>query len=129
MDAAIKGDTAKDEDQLHDALAAWASKSPKGTAEVTKDDDGVRFHSCDPGKDAKAAGKDVTPDTLALPVIRTDVYTEAIAADQTPKQSACFANGVVEAFTVEQLNDPDGSYVSSDAGQQKLAGVRERCFS
>jgi hypothetical protein len=129
MDATIKGDTPKDEDQLRDALATWASKSPKGTAEVTKDDEGVQFHSCDPGKDAKAAGKDVTPDTLSLPVIRTSIYTEAIGADQTPKQSACFANGVVEAFTLDQLNDPDGRYVGSDAGQEELAGIRNRCFS
>jgi hypothetical protein len=128
LDAKIVGDTPKDEDQLRDALATWASKSPKGTAEVTEGDGGVRFHSCDPGKDAKPAGKDVTPDTLALPVIRTDIYTQAIEADQTPKQAGCFANGVIEQFTVDQLNDPKGNFLGSDEGQQRLADLRSRCF-
>ncbi len=128
LNARIVGDTPKDEDQLRDALATWASKSPKGTAEVTAGADGVRFRSCDPGKDAKPAGKDVTPDTLALPVIRTDIYTQAIEADQTPKQAACFANGVIEQFTVDQLNDPKGNFLGSDEGQQRLADLRSRCF-
>lgn len=128
MNATIEGDTPEDEQQMADALNAWAAKSPKGTAEVTTEDDAVQFHSCDPGKDAKPVGNEVTPDTLGLPVTRTDVYTEAIGADQTPKQSACFANGVIKAFTIDQLNDPKGAFIRSQAGQRLLAGLRSTCF-
>ena len=128
LNATVEGDTPKDEEELADALTAWAAKSPKGTAEVTADDAGVHFHSCDPGKDAKAVGEEVTPEILGLPVTRTDVYTDAIAGDQTPKASACFANGVIDAFTIDQLNDPKGTFVNSDEGQMLLAGLRETCF-
>ena len=128
MDATIEGDTPEDEEQLADALGAWAAKSPKGTAEVTNEDDAVQFHSCDPGKDAKAASDEVTPDILGVPVIRTDAYTAAIAADRTPEQSACYADGVIEAFTVDQLLDPSGAFVNSDDGQQLLQELRGTCF-
>jgi len=128
MNATIEGDKPEDEKQMADALTAWAAKSPKGTAEVTTEDDAVQFHSCDPGKDAKPVGKEITPDILGLPVTRTDIYTEAIAGDQTPKQSACFANAVIDAFTFDQLQDPKGAFVSSDEGQRILAGIRQTCF-
>jgi len=128
LNATIDGDTPQDETEMAQALTSWAAKSPAGTTEVTADDDGVHFHSCDPGKDAKAVGDEVTPDTLGLPVVRTDIYTEAIAADQTPKQSACFAKGILKVFTVDQLLDPKGAFVNSDEGQQALATVRQDCF-
>ncbi|WP_421117850.1 hypothetical protein ACE2AJ_10410 [Aquihabitans daechungensis] len=128
LNATIEGDTPEDEKQMADALTAWAAKSPTGTAEVTNEDEAVQFHSCDPGKDAKAVGKEVTPEVLALPVTRTDIYTQAIAGDRTPKESACFANGVVDAFTAAQLQDPEGAFVSSDEGQRILTGIRSTCF-
>ncbi|HWJ98075.1 MAG TPA: hypothetical protein VNQ33_07940, partial [Acidimicrobiales bacterium] len=89
--------------------------------------DAVQFHSCDPGKDAKAVGTEVTPDTLGLPVTRTDVYTSSIEQQATPKQSACYANGVIDAFTVAQLEDPKGTFILSDAGQLILESVRKKC--
>jgi hypothetical protein len=127
MDATIEGDTEGDVAELTMALSSWASQSPKGTAEASTKDGKVSFHSCDPGKDAKAVGNDVTPDTLALPVIRTDTYTQAISDDATPKQAACFADGVIAKFTLDQLNDPKGTFVNSAAGQQVIAGLTEEC--
>ncbi|MGN6694048.1 MAG: hypothetical protein ACTHN0_07710 [Aquihabitans sp.] len=128
MNATIEGDTPEDEAELAKALGEWASKSPKGTAEVTNEGDAVQFHSCDPGKDAKAAGTEVTPDTLGLPVTRTDVYTSSIEQQATPKQSACYANGVIDAFTVAQLEDPKGTFILSDEGQAILENVRNKCL-
>lgn len=127
FNATIQGDSEADTDQLAKSLSAWAAESPKGTAEVTAEDGSVKFHSCDPGKDAKAAGK-VSPDLLGLPVTRTQLYTQATEADRTPAQSKCFANGVVQAFTLDQIQDPDGTYILSDEGQQILEGVRQDCF-
>ncbi len=128
LNATIEGDTPEDEQQLADALGAWAAKSPKGTAEVTSDDGAVQFRSCDPGKDAEPIGDEITPDILGLPVTRTDIYTDAIDGDRTPKESACFANGVIGAFTFGQLQDPKGTFVNSDEGQQILTDVRSACF-
>lgn len=127
MDATIEGDTPEDEAELAKALGEWAAKSPKGTAEVTNEGGAVQFHSCDPGKDAKAVGEEVTPDFLGLPVTRTDLFTSGIEDDATPKQAACFANGIIDAFTIDQLNDPKGAFVNSQEGQVLIAGVRDTC--
>lgn len=125
---AAKGDTAKDTEQLANAAGAWASRSAKGTAEAKVVDGEVRLRSCDPGTSAKSAGN-VSTDLLVLPVSRTQLYIQALQADRTPAESACFANGVVDAFTLDQLNDPKGTYINSAAGQQALEKLRTTCFS
>lgn len=129
LNATVQGDTPDDVDQMAKALGAWAAKSPKGTAEVNTSDGAVQFHSCDPGKDAKAVGGKVTPDLLALPVTRTQLYTQATEAKRSPKQARCFANGVVERFTLAQIQDPDGTFIQSADGQRILQELRSTCFS
>jgi len=125
MDATIEGDTPEDEAQLADALGKWAAKSPKGTASVTTEDEAVQFHSCDPGKDAKAVGDEVTPEILGLPVTRTDVFSDAIDNDATPKQAACYANGIIDAFTLDQIS---GTYPGTAEGKAVLRQVQNTCF-
>lgn len=127
FDAEVEGDEPSDVTELAAALQVWAGQSPKGTAEVESDEDSVELHSCDPGKDAKAVGKEVTPDTLALPVVRTQLYLQALDADRSPKQAACFANGFVDTFTLDQINDPKGTYLESDEGQKKILELTSSC--
>lgn len=129
LDATIEGDTPDDTKELATALGEWAAKSPKGTTAVTSDTGEVQFHSCDPGTKAKAVGTKVTPDLLTLPVTRTELYVQAMKADKTPKESACFANGVVDKFTLSQLSDPDGAFLNSTAGQQIISELRLTCFN
>lgn len=129
LDATVEGDTPEDVDELSQALTLWAAMSPKGTASAKTVDGKVAFHSCDPGKDAKPVGEEVSPDVLAVPVIRTQVYLQAVEADRSPEQASCYANGIVGAFTLEQLNDPKGEYLSSDAGQQEILELSKDCFS
>ncbi|MCU1369621.1 MAG: hypothetical protein JWO77_815 [Ilumatobacteraceae bacterium] len=128
LDATVEGDTPADVEELSKALTLWTAMSPKGTASAKTEDGAVAFHSCDPGKDAKAVGKKVSPDVLAVPVIRTQVYLQAIEADRSPDQATCYANGIIDAFTLEQLNDPKGEYLSSDAGQQEILKLSQTCF-
>jgi hypothetical protein len=35
---------------------------------------------------------------------------------------------VIKAFTIDQLNDPKGAFIRSQAGQRLLAGLRSTCF-
>ena len=128
LDAKVEGDEPSDVTELADALQVWTAQSPKGTASVKSSDGTVTFHSCDPGKDAKAVGTEITPDVLAVPVVRTQVYTQALEADRSPKEAACYANGIVDTFTLEQINDPKGEYLNSDAGQQKILELSQTCF-
>jgi hypothetical protein len=123
-----EGDTDADTAELADAAAAWAEASPDGTADASQEGGSVRFRSCDPGKDAEAVSGEITPDLLVLPVTRTQIYVQSLAADARPDQAACFAQAVVDAFTVEQLNDPEGAAIQSPEGQRKVLAARNDCM-
>lgn len=129
LDAVIATDTETDRGELEKALGAWAAKSPKDTAKVSADGDRIQFQSCDPGKDAKSASSEVTPDLLTLPVTRTILYSQAIEAGRDKDEAACFGNGVIKRFTFSQLNDPEGAFIQSAKGQQILQEIRTECFS
>lgn len=122
-----KGDTEEDTDALANALVTWVAGSPEDTASAERVDDLVRFRSCDPGAEAETDATDVTPEILVVPVTRTQVYTGEIEADATPAQASCFAQGVVDAFTLEQLTDPEGTFIISDEGQRLLGELRAGC--
>jgi hypothetical protein len=128
LDAVVEGDTEADTDQLAKALGTWTTKSAEGSAKVATEDGAVQFTSCDPGKDAKSSGGEVSPNLLSLPVTRTQVYTQGLAADRSPTESKCYANGVIERFTFSQLSDPDGAFVNSAEGQRLLEELRTTCF-
>ncbi|MFN8017524.1 MAG: hypothetical protein U0P45_05320 [Acidimicrobiales bacterium] len=127
VDVVVRGDDAKETDQMVGALREWGSKSPKGTTEVTRTPRQVKLHSCDPGKEAKASGNGASMDLLSLPVTRTQLYTQALDQGQSTKVAACWSQGVIDAFSYDQLSDPDGAYIQSAEGQRKLVGVRQRC--
>ena len=125
---AAEGDGADQTNELADALTVWAGMSPEKSASVEKEGDGVVLRSCDPGKDAPAVGDEASSELLVLPVTRTDVYTQALQAGRTPAQARCYADGVLEALTFEQISDPEGAFVSSSEGQQVLVGIAQGCF-
>lgn len=127
VDVAYEGDTQEDVDELAAALVEWVGKSPEGTASASNEDGRISFSSCDPGKDAKPASDEVSPDILGVPVTRTQIYVSGLEGEATPKQSSCFAQGVIERFTTEQLTDPEGAFIASDEGQQVLLELRDAC--
>lgn len=127
--AAFEGDGAENTAELQEALTAWASQSPDGTASAERSSDGVLLQSCDPGEDADPVGGEGASDLLLLPVTRTDVFTQAIEADRTAAQSRCYAEGVVGAFSWDELSDPDGAALSSPEGQRRLSALGADCFS
>jgi hypothetical protein len=128
VDIAYKGDTEKDTSELATAAITWVGKSPKGTASAKNEGGRVLLHSCDPGKEAKGASDEVSPDILGIPVTRTQVYVSALGQDATPKQSSCFAQGIIERFSSAQLTDPDGKFLASAEGQKILLDLRQACI-
>ncbi len=122
--ASAEGDTPGDLMQLAVALQAWVAKSAPGTAKFEIVGAEARLQSCDPGAAAKAAGK-VTEALLSLPIARTQIYNESVKAGATSKQGTCFGQGVVNGFTLEQLNSE--TFLPSPLGQQALATIRNRC--
>jgi hypothetical protein len=123
----VKGDTAEDTEQLGAALTTWVAGSPEGTASAEAADGVIRFRSCDPGTEAESEAEEVTPQILTVPVTRTQVYVTSLEGDGTPEQASCFAQGVVDRFSYEQLTDPEGAFIVSDEGQAVLAELRDAC--
>ncbi|MCB1038063.1 MAG: hypothetical protein KDA94_00810 [Acidimicrobiales bacterium] len=120
-----RGDTEEDVAEMSAALKTWVAASPKGSASATEEDGTIAFESCDPGEDAASAG-DVSPDLLAIPVTRTQVYSSSLE-NATEDQASCFAQGVIDRFTTAQLTDPTGAFVNSEPGQAILNELRQGC--
>jgi len=127
VDIAATGDTEADTTQLGEALVTWVGQSPEDTASAKNEDGRITFTSCDPGADAEGDGADVSPDILAIPVTRSQLYASTLEQDATAEQSSCFAQGVIERFSTEQLTDPDGTFAQSAEGQQILRDLGAAC--
>lgn len=119
-----RGDAPRDVKELGDALQAWVAKSPAGSARAEVVGDQVEFQSCDPGSDAAGVGQ-VSVELLQVPVLRTQLHGQVVAAGGTDAQGVCFAEGVIARFTFDQLEDED--YVASPQGQQALTELRAAC--
>ena len=53
-------------------------------------------------------------------------HDELVRAGLTEEQASCYANGVVDTFSVDQLTDP--AFVQSPAGTMALQQLQGRCF-
>jgi hypothetical protein len=110
-------------DRLTAAFEEWARPAPAGTARVERKGDTIVFQACD-SEDGKRIGLDITVDDLfALPVTRAQIGGSILSDGGTTRQARCFANGVLEAFTLEQLNVDE----LPPAGMQRIGEIGESC--
>jgi len=123
---AVETDAEADSDQLAGALDAWVAKTPD-TATVERDGNRIDLRTCDPGPEAENAGGEVTADLLVLPVSRSQVYVASLQQGSTSAQAVCFSQTVVDGFTLEQLADPDGTFIASAEGQRQIAELQSGC--
>ena len=93
---------------------------------MTESGESTDLRACDPGADAKPAGE-ASIDLLAVPVVRSTIYLSASHGGASTEQASCFAQGVVDEFTVAQLNDPNGG--SSPEFTAAMDDLRSRCGS
>ncbi|MDE0805730.1 MAG: hypothetical protein OSA99_20700 [Acidimicrobiales bacterium] len=101
-----QADTADDLDEMESALGSWIAAAPGSDASVVRKGAELIFESCDPGT-AAAVGSDASSDALGLALSRTYLGLNTLQSGATEEQSRCFGDGIIHAFTVEQLNDPD----------------------
>lgn len=123
VQARADGDAESDVTDLNDALTAWVAQSPPDTASVEVVDGVVRFESCDPGADAKAVGS-VSVELLQLPVLRTQLYGEVIAAEGTDAMARCVAQAVIDRFAFSQIV---AGVLTGPEGQQALGEIGISC--
>ena len=128
LDVAYEADTAEDLDEMHDALDEWIDAGEPDDARVRVGGDRLRFHACDPGVEADTTGGDGDDEeAMGLAVTRTQIYEQSVSDGATKEQASCFADGILDELTIDQLLDPDGEYVQSDEGQERIADVARRC--
>jgi hypothetical protein len=101
-----RGDTPADLAQMNSALHAWVAKGPKKSAGVTKEDQTLVFHSCDPGKDAAKVASGRSKDALGLALTRTYLSLQLVKGGLDLEVSRCGADRLVREFTPAQLNNP-----------------------
>lgn len=101
-----QADSTEDLDEMDAALDAWIAAAPGSDASVERNGAELVFESCDPGTEA-AVGNDASSDALGLVLSRTYLGLSTLQSGATEEQSRCFGNGIVHAFTVDQLNDPE----------------------
>jgi hypothetical protein len=124
-----EADTEGDAEALHDAAASWASRSPEGTTKVSLAEGVVRLRTCDPGRDADAATGSLGPELLRLPVLRTQIYRQVTEAGVADGPAHCYATGVIDSFSPEELFDLSPQALASPEQQAQLAEIFRGCSS
>jgi hypothetical protein len=108
IDLAVGGDTSGDQDEIRQALEAWAAAGPAGSASV-RADAGVRLSACEP--DAGAEASDLALDALTLPAVRSAVMwgigAEAGNADDAFAVGDCFVRAVPLDQLVQANESPE----------------------
>lgn len=114
-------DTPRDLREMHTALRDWVAVAPRH-ASVRRSGDGLLFESCDPGRRSRV-GRLRSEEALDLALART-LLTVQVREDVNATVARCFARGIVEEFTDEELQ-----LEALDAGQQaRLERVQRRCL-
>jgi hypothetical protein len=98
-----RGDTPADLAQMNSALRAWVAKGPKKSAGVSRQDQTLVFHSCDPGMSAPRVGSGRSRAALGLALSRTYVSLQLLKAGLDVGVARCGADRLVHELTPAQL--------------------------
>jgi hypothetical protein len=126
VQAAFRGDSDEDEDEIEAALEEWHGTLVGDSAELITVDGHPGFEACDPGTDVDLELTGRSDKSLFLPNLWGYLIADAattLAADE----SRCYAETVIETLTYDEITDPDGAAFSGDDFQQTLSDAYESC--
>jgi hypothetical protein len=99
----FQGATRSGTDAIAAALDAWARPAPSGSVDVKRRGSGVVFEACD-AKEGVPPGRDLSAEALlTLPATRAQIGQLVLESGGSVDQARCYANGLLEAFSIEQL--------------------------
>jgi len=116
----LKGDTAKDTDEMGKALA----ELPEKLVSVKRQGDALIATFCDPGQNHELGIPNVATQVIGLPVLRSQISISALTQGATRKQSQCYGEALVNRLDVAQLT---GSSVTPEV-KQAVADARRLCI-
>jgi hypothetical protein len=124
--AVFVGDSPSATRRIVDALQSWADAGPNGAARAREVRNEAVLDACDPG-----AGADITTgassDALSLPASRSQMLRLFLEEDAPLDAAWCAADDVVAESSVDELNDPDGTFFSSGIFDRRLTHAIDRC--
>ena len=104
IDMVVSTDSDQDSLELAAALTAWVAAGPDGAASTGVDGEDLTLHACDPGEDAPAEVEGASPmGTLTLGALRSLFVSEAISGGAPQEVADCYADAVLDSFTVEEI--------------------------
>lgn len=121
-----RGDTKGDVAELRTALRQWIQDGPAGIATVRDLGRGLRFESCDPGRQA-IGGNGGSDEALGLAAGRTAIATQGIQQGATEEQARCFATGLIREFTVDEFRALNTTTRPDEALVARLQEVANGC--
>jgi hypothetical protein len=127
MDLAVRGDSARDGEELLRALESWVAAGPPGAAEVRADGGLARVTACDPGGQGDRSGLAVDP--LTLPTARAQVMVVAGGTASDVDEAFGAADCFVRTVPLDQLvdaNSPRPPAAAMAAIDRAAAGCRVR---
>jgi hypothetical protein len=126
MDLAVRGDSARDGEELLRAFESWVAAGPSGAAEVRSDGDLALVTACDPSDHGDPSGLAV--DALTLPTARAQVMVAAGGTagdvDEAFDTGDCFVRAVPLEQLVDANESPEPPAAVMAAIERAAAGCR-----
>ena len=113
MRAAFVGDTNRDEREMTAALDAWAKAMPGKLARAIDVGGHPGLEACDPGEATDMALSGRSDNALHLPSLWGYLVADAARAGDADV-ARCYALGVINGLTYEEIVDPDGTVFDSE---------------
>ncbi|MGH9268112.1 MAG: hypothetical protein ACRD0D_08035, partial [Acidimicrobiales bacterium] len=124
--AAYQGATARENDEMAAALAAWARAMPaEADVRVRRAGANVELTSCDPGPAASLNLSGKSTELLGLPVARTYLTAAAVEAGSPLEVAQCIAYRLVVGYSLEQLRE--GSFLGTADFERRRSQVATSC--
>jgi hypothetical protein len=101
MDLAVRGDSARDGEELLQAFEAWQTAGPPGAVRVRSDGEMAVISACDPRRRAEPSGLAV--DALTLPTVRAQIMLAAGGAGGDIDEAFGVADCFVRAVPLHEL--------------------------
>ncbi len=126
LQAVFAGDTDTDEEEMAEAIDAWAEAMPAGDPEAVEVDGRPGLRVCDPGADADLELTGRSERALAVPSLRSYLIGDALTTLE-PDEASCYADEVMTTLTFAEITDPEGDAFGEASFRQTTAAALETC--
>jgi hypothetical protein len=126
MRATFVGRNDEGTSRLLGALTRWSLAGDPEASSASLVRGEALLEACDPGTDADIT-TGASSDALSLPASRSQLLRLFLEEDAPLEAAWCTADEVVAASSVDELNDPDGTFFTSGIFDDRLGQAIDHC--